>query len=128
MDPERFDRLARFAARGPSRRALLGALGGGALAALGGGGAAAARRGTGPGECARPLERCATAPCCGTAVCVGGVCVPAECGPCVVYHLIACDQGACRPQCASDRLPNFECDECVNACVAAACRAHCGLG
>lgn len=42
MDPVRFDRLARFAARRPSRRALLGAVGGGLLAALAGRGAPAA--------------------------------------------------------------------------------------
>jgi len=41
MDPVRFDRLAKFAARRPSRRALLGALGSGVLTALGGGTGAA---------------------------------------------------------------------------------------
>lgn len=44
LDPARFERLARYAARRPSRRAVLGALGSAPLGALGGG--AAAARGT----------------------------------------------------------------------------------
>lgn len=132
MDPMRFDRLTKLLATGGSRRALLARLTGGTFGlALAGqtGTAAARRRGPGPGACVPTGGPCAAASdCCGKAICAAGWCIPEECATCVVYHRIACEYGACRPQCASDQLPNFDCDDCLNACVASACGSQCRPG
>lgn len=74
MDPTRFDRLARHAARRPSRRAMLAALGGGLLATLGGGGA---------GAQSRRVEPCGCDHECGAGrECVRGECVARSCRTC----------------------------------------------
>lgn len=132
MDPTRFDRLTKLLATGGSRRALLARLTGGTLglALAGQAGTARARRiGSGPGDCAPTGRACkAASDCCGKAVCAAGWCIPEDCVTCVVYHQIACEYGTCRPQCASDQLPNFDCDDCVRACVASNCGGHCQPG
>jgi len=92
MDPRHFDRLAKFAARRPSRRKVLGVLGGGLLTAFGGGAGAAPRGRDQP---------CETDQGCPGGHCVHGRCVggggPEACPDC-------CDRCSDRPAVYRERF------------------------
>jgi hypothetical protein len=118
MDPQRFDRLARLAGAGTSRRRLLAALGGGALATLAGvfGGEAEAARKRSVGN------SCSTNSDCASGLCVQEsrtrkVCHCASAADCPAVSG-QCETAACLPSgyCGAAITPGASCDD-GNACT-----------